>query len=77
MTLLVRNEASCSENLQIFYCSVTISEMAKFLTWQWLLFATRHKRYTTFFSMFLQQPIHRKTAPLSLKKISHNYYTIG
>jgi len=40
-----------------------------------LLFAT-YKRYAAFFSMFLQLPMHRKTASLSLKKniteLSHN-----
>jgi len=33
---------------------------------QWLLFATTNKRYTAFFTMFLQLPIHGKTASLSL-----------
>jgi len=39
---------------------------------QWLLFVTTNKRYTGFFLVFLQLPIHRKTISLS-----QNCYTTG
>jgi len=52
------------------YCRVTISEETKFLT---VSLAT----LTAFFNTFLQLPIHRKTASLSMKKnitiLLHNW----
>jgi len=67
--MLVWKEASFLENLQIFYCALTMSEEEKLLTVAMATFRdNKQTLYGIFQDVLTILPIHRKTASPSLNK---------